>query len=131
MGSRWVPQGLLAIYTSENLSTAVLETLVYIDPNHVSNHFVFIKAEVPDDITMDEVSLADLSKDWQSGFEDDELQQVGAQWIDRGSSAILRVPSVVVPRERNIIINPQHEYFGKIILSPAEPFLFDNRLLRS
>jgi RES domain-containing protein len=131
VGSRWVPQGLLAIYTSENLSTAVLETLVHIDPNHFRNHFVFIKAEVPDDITMDEVSLADLPKDWQSRFEDDELQQVGAQWIDRGSSAILRVPSVVVPQERNIIINPQHEDFGKIILSPAEPFLFDIRLLRS
>ena len=131
VGSRWVPQGLLAIYTSENLSTAVLETLVHIDPSHFSNHFVCLKAEVPDGITMDEVSLADLPKNWRSRFEDHELQQVGAQWIERGSSAILMVPSVVVPPERNIIINPQHKDFEKIALGPAEPFLFDVRLLRS
>jgi RES domain-containing protein len=130
VGSRWVPEGRLAIYTSENLSTAVLETLVHIDPNHFRDNFVCIKAEVPDNITMDEVSLADLPDDWQRRFEDSELQQVGAQWIDRGSSAVLIVPSAVVPQERNVIINPQHEDFGKIVLSPAEPYLFDTRLLR-
>lgn len=128
VGSRWVPEGLLAIYTSENLSTAVLEMLVHIDPNHFSNNFVCIKAEVPENIAVDEVALADLPKDWQSRFEDGELQQVGAQWIDRGSSAILMVPSAVVPQERNIIINPQHEDFDKIVLSPAEAFFFDPRL---
>jgi len=131
VGSRWVPEGLLAIYTSENLSTAVLEMLVHIDPNHFSNNFVCIKAEVPENITVDEVSLADLPKDWQSRFEDGELQQVGAQWIDRGSSAVLMVPSAVVPQERNIIINPQHEDFDRIVLSPAEAFFFDPRLLKN
>jgi RES domain-containing protein len=131
VGGRWVPEGLLAIYTSENLSTAVLETLVHLDPNHFSNNFVCIKADIPDTIPMDEVSLADLPKDWQSRFEDSELQQVGAEWIDRGSSAILIVPSAVVPQERNIIINPQHEDFEKIVLSPAEPYVFDTRLLKN
>lgn len=130
VGSRWVPEGLLAVYTSEYLSTAVLEMLVHIDPNHFSNNFVSIKAEIPDTISMDEVSLADLPGDWQSRFEDSELQQVGAEWIARGSSAVLIVPSAVVPQERNIIINPQHEDFDKIIISPVESYIFDTRLLR-
>lgn len=130
-GSRWVPEGLLAIYTSENLSTAVLETLVHIEPSHFSYNFVCIKAEIPDDITMDELSLADLPQDWQSRFEDSELQQVGAEWIVRGSSAILIVPSAVVPQERNIILNPRHPDFGKIVVGPAEPFIFDIRLRKS
>lgn len=126
-----MPEGLLAVYTSENLSTAVLETLVHIDPNHFSNNFVSIKAEIPDTIPIDEVSLSGLPDDWQSRFEDSELQQVGVEWIDRGSSAVLIVPSAVVPQERNIIINPQHEDFDKIIISPAEPYIFDTRLLKS
>jgi RES domain-containing protein len=131
VGSRWVPEGLLAVYTSEYLSTAVLETLVHIDPSHFSDTFVCIQAEIPDHVTVDEVSLADLPKDWQSRFEDSELQEVGADWIDRGSSVILRVPSAVVPQERNIIINPQHEDFAKIVLGPAHPYVFDTRLLKT
>ncbi|WP_090249991.1 RES family NAD+ phosphorylase [Ectothiorhodospira marina] len=131
VGSRWVPEGLLAVYTSENLSTAVLETLVHINPNHFSSHFVCIRAEIPEPIPMDEVSLADLPEDWRSRFEDRELQQVGAEWIERGSSAILIVPSAVVPQERNIIINPRHEDFAKITVGAAEPYLFDTRLLKS
>jgi RES domain-containing protein len=131
VGSRWAPAGLRVVYTSEHLSTAVLETLVHIDPNHFSNHFVCIQAEIPEQIPMDEVALADLPKDWQRRFEDSELQQVGADWIDRGSSAVLIVPSAVVPQERNIMINPQHQDFEKIVLGPAEPYLFDTRLLKN
>lgn len=131
VGSRWVPEGLLAVYASENLSTAVLETLVHIDPNHFSNNFVYIKAEIPDSIPMDEVFLDDLPNDWQSRFEDHELQQVGAEWIARGTSAILMVPSAVVPQERNVVINPEHEDFDKIVFSPAEAYTFDTRLLKT
>ena len=68
---------------------------------------------------------------WQSRFEDSELQQVGAEWIGRGSSAILMVPSAVFPQERNIMINPQHRDFEKIVVCPAEPFVFDARLRKS
>lgn len=68
---------------------------------------------------------------WQSRFEDSELQQVGAGWIGRGSSAILMVPSAVFPQERNIMINPQHRDFEKIVVCPAEPFVFDARLRKS
>ena len=130
VGSRWVPKGLLAVYASENVSTAVLETLVHIDPNHFRNNFFYIKAEIPDDIPMDEVFLDDLPADWQIRLEDDALQQVGAEWIARGSSVVLIVPSAVVPQERNIIINPEHEHFAKIMFGPVEPYPFDTRLLR-
>ncbi len=60
-----------------------------------------------------------------------ELRQVGAEWIERGSSAVLIVPSAVVPHERDIITNPQQADFDEIVLGPAEPYFFDTRLLKS
>lgn len=131
VGSRWVPEGLLAVYTSEHLSTAVLESLVHMEPNHFSNNFVSIRAEIPDTIAIDEVDLEALPDDWQDRYEDAQLQQVGEEWIARGSSAVLIVPSAVVPQERNIIINPQHEDFSSIIIHDPEAFSFDGRLLKT
>ncbi len=129
-GSRWVPEGLLAVYTSEHISTAVLETLVHIDPGHLGNNHALIAADIPDDIAMDEVDLAALPPNWRERYEDDTLQQVGRDWIDRASSAILIVPSAIIPQERNIIINPQHPDFGVITTDTPENFKFDGRLMK-
>ena len=61
-------------------------------------------------------------------YEDETLQQVGREWIAAGNSAMLLVPSAVVPQEHNIILNPEHPDFGAIKIGQAQPFLFDGRL---
>lgn len=127
-GSRWVPEGLLAVYASEHLSTAVLETLVHMDPSHFGDNHVIIAADIPDDLPMDVVNLESLESNWQHRYEDAELQQVGKDWIERGECAVLIVPSAVVPHERNSILNPDHQDFAKIRIHPPEPFTFDGRL---
>lgn len=130
VGSRWVPKGQLAVYASEHLSTAVLETLVHMEPAHFGNNFVYCSALIPDELPMDEVSYDGLPDDWQARNDDAQLQQVGLDWIDRASSAILIVPSAVVPYERNIIINPAHRDFDSIKIDTMKPFVFDHRLQR-
>lgn len=127
-GSRWVPEGYLAVYTSEHLSTAVLENLVHMDPAHFTSNHVMIAADIPDTLTMDAISVESLESDWQVRYEDEVLQQVGKDWIARGQSAVLIVPSAVVPYERNVILNPSHPDFASITLHPSEPFFFDGRL---
>ncbi len=129
-GSRWVPEGLLAVYTSQHISTAVLETLVHIDPGHFGNNHVLIAADIPDEIAMDEVDTTALPSNWRELYEDDTLHQVGQDWLNRASSAVLIVPSAVVPQESNVIINPLHPDFVKIQIKEPEEFQFDGRLIK-
>ncbi|MCG7868785.1 MAG: RES family NAD+ phosphorylase [Candidatus Thiodiazotropha taylori] len=128
-GSRWVPSGYSAVYTSTHLSLAVLETLVHIDPFHLKNNFVVLQAEISEEIDIETLQPDTLPDDWQDGYEDPRLQAIGQDWIERASSAVLIVPSAIVPVERNIIINPLHSDFKHIKISDPAPFRFDGRLM--
>ena len=50
------------------------------------------------------------------------------EWAARGRKAILAVPSVIVPEERNYLLNPLHADFEKLTFGKAKPFSFDPRL---
>jgi RES domain-containing protein len=43
----------------------------------------------------------------------------------------LSVPSAVIPKERNYILNPAHPDFARIVFASPEPFDFDDRLARA
>jgi len=126
VGSRWVPEGMLAIYTSESISLAVLENLVHFEQRHFGENHVLIAVTIPDD---SHVNIDSLPDNWRSLYEDSILQEIGQDWINNGDSAILIVPSAVVPREKNYILNPLHVDFGEIITLNPEPLVIDTRLL--
>jgi RES domain-containing protein len=48
-----------------------------------------------------------------------------------GSSALLVVPSVIVPEEFNVLINPQHPDSARITAAKVRKWLYDPRLTRS
>ena len=56
-------------------------------------------------------------------------QRVGDDWVSRGASLLLRVPSAVVPGEWNYLLNPAHPEFDASSLAPPERFRFDERLM--
>ena len=129
-GSRWVPEGYLSVYTSEHLSLAIVENLVRFEARHFGDRHVVIPVEIPDDIPMDEVRVESLPGAWETLYEDDLLEQVGRDWIEQAQSAVLIVPSAVFPQERNLILNPEHQDFHKIVVGEPQPFRFDGRLHR-
>ena len=47
----------------------------------------------------------------------------------QGSAAVLRVPSVLVPEEYNVVLNPAHPEHSRIRVMEVVPFRFDARLL--
>lgn len=55
-------------------------------------------------------------------------QQVGDQWGESEASAVLRVPSVVVPAEHNYLINPRHPEFEELEIGAPRPLALDLRL---
>jgi RES domain-containing protein len=49
--------------------------------------------------------------------------------VQASTSAVLSVPSAVVPAERNYLLNPAHPDFERIEMGEPRPFRFDQRLL--
>lgn len=58
----------------------------------------------------------------------DPTQAVGRDWILDGDSAVLSVPSAIIPEERNYVHNVGHPDFNRIEFLRSKPFRFDPRL---
>lgn len=127
-GSRWVPKGLPATYTSATLSLAALELFVHTDLDLEPADLCAISADIPDDLAVHELALSELPANWREIPAPEELQELGRSWIVEGKAAILSVPSVVVPRERNYVLNPAHAGFHRIQIGEAHDFSFDPRM---
>lgn len=126
-GSRWVPEGVLVVYTSQSLSLAILENLVHMDVRHFPAEHIVIPVDIPDSIDIEEVEVESLPDDWQRFDDYSHLHPIGQDWVTRAESAILIVPSVVAPGESNFVINPEHPDFKKLVIGDPFPFEFDGR----
>jgi RES domain-containing protein len=49
-------------------------------------------------------------------------------WVRSGLSVCLQVPSVIIPEEFNLLVNPSHPDFGKLSFSDSTAFKFDPRM---
>ena len=125
-GGRWNSRGTSMVYTSATLSLATLESLVHLTPPIVFN-YVFISIEF-DKTLVETVDPATLNFDWKDSPPPLVTQSFGDQWIREARSAVLKLPSTIIPTEYNYLINPVHRDFKKIRLSTPVKFSFDPRL---
>ncbi len=116
------------VYTAHTQSLALLEMLVQDSP--LRAHYVMIPARFPERI-VEHIDPATLPADWRDISARGELQQIGATWSQARASAVLAVPSAVVPAESNYLINPDHTDFAHVEIGTREEWLTDPRLLRS
>jgi RES domain-containing protein len=128
-GGRWNSVGVAMVYTSEHQSLAALEVRVHINTTKNLNRYKCFAFEF-DEKMMKVFPDASLPKDWQQEPPPASLQRLGDAWVRAGESAILAVPSVIIPNERNFLLNPGHPDFGRIKRAKSEDFAFDPRLLR-
>lgn len=126
-GARWTPRGVRAVYTSATLSLAALERFVHVDPDLEPPDLVAVAADV-EDVAIESVAPADLPGTWRTYPAPPTLARIGLRWLNDARTAVLSVPSVVIPHERNFILNPAHGDFGKLAIAPPEPFSFDPRM---
>jgi RES domain-containing protein len=127
VGSRWNNAGRRMAFSSPTASLALLEILVHIDRRMLPTDFVLVEADVPDDAIAD-LSLVDLPADWRSNPPGAGTRRIGDQWLESASSLGLRVPSVVIPSESNVLLNPLHERAVGIGVKSIEPLEIDRRL---
>ncbi len=116
------------IYTASTLSLAALEALVHFAIDTAPVDYIALTIRVPDS-AVEHLANKDLPADWYATPPPAACQELGARWAAKAQSIGLAVPSVVVPSETNILLNPLHPNFDKVVLEKQEPFLFDSRLL--
>lgn len=127
-GGRWTPRGLAATYASATLSLAVLERFVNLDPDLEPTDLVAASVEFSPQVSMQVVQIADLPSDWRQYPAPESLQSIGGRWLESAKTAVLSVPSVVIPHERNYVLNPIHPDLARLTISHPEPFSFDPRM---
>jgi hypothetical protein len=107
----------------------VLEYLVHVDPRDMPGDLVARPAVIPDELAIRRIQIDGLPAGWQSYPAPEELAGLGTEWIRRGATAVLAVPSVVIPTEWNYLLNPAHPDFERIDVGASQPYSFDPRLL--
>jgi RES domain-containing protein len=127
-GGRWNLPGMALLYTAEQRAMALLETLVHLPVEDLPDDMYLMTLEVPDDTSREILTPDDLPADWQRLSMPQPTATIGHAWLQSGSSLSLQVPSVVVPQERNLLLNPAHPEFIRVRLLDAQPFHFDERL---
>lgn len=122
---RWTPKGNLAVYTSESLALATLEVFVHTESNAIP--LISIHAFLAENITVEEIKIDDLPSIWQEESAYPSLQAIGEDWLRSKRTAVLKVPSVIIPFEYNYILNPKHPEL-KISTNTSFDFKFDRRM---
>jgi RES domain-containing protein len=127
-GGRWNVPGYRAVYTSAHISLAILEILVHAGEPEDLEDWVVIPLELVDK-QVERLAAEKLPKDWRSKLE--LSQHLGTKWLTSGSSLALEVPSVIVPDESNILLNPLHADFESMKLGDPKHYLLDSRLWKA
>jgi len=107
----------------------MLEMLVQDEP--LRARYVMIEARIPKGTTIDRVRIEDLPPDWRDIAGREKLQTIGTEWARKRSSAVLAVPSAVIPVETNYLLNPLHADFRRIRIGKPQKFETDLRLIKT
>ena len=129
-GGRWNTKGTPVIYTSESRSLASLEFLVHVPLAYEPLDLSIATISVPDDCPAEVIDASALPRAWRQYPAPTALADIGTDWVRRGDSLVLWVPSVLVPDESNIIINPSHPEMPDVAIADVRPYAFDDRLVK-
>lgn len=125
---RWHTRtGRQIVYTSSSRALCQLEKRVHTGGLAVKDQ-VLMRLDLPADAVLLDVSDLGLEPNWANDIA--LTRSLGDEWLRRGTSLGIWVPSFVEPLERNLLLNPMHPQYARIELSvERSPFEFDARLL--
>jgi RES domain-containing protein len=125
-GGRWNSTGQRAVYLSSTLSLAAMEIFVHLGEDAARLEYVYFDVAVPASVSI--LTLTHRPKGWRSEPPINASMRVGDRWLKAGKSALLEVPSAVIPSEMNLLLNPLHPDAAKLRIGTARVFNFDPRM---
>lgn len=123
-GGRWNSPGTAILYASGSIALAALELLVHLGRGQLLGSYRLFTLNIPD-ASVQRLDASDLPLDWRADPLPRSTARLGDGWVASGRSLALLVPSVIIPREYNLLISPAHPEFGAVA---SEPFDYDPRL---
>ena len=124
---RWHSRGRRIVYLADHPASALLEMLVHLDRDLIPNSYRLLRVMVPETIATSTVASEGLEIDWMD--QPDTTRRIGDRWLDQAATALLRVPSVIVPNAINVLLNPAHPDAAAVTIAEVIEAPFDPRLL--
>ena len=128
LGGRWNRRGDAVVYASPALSLASLELFVNLRPANVPPDLVAVPAILSDDVSSERWEIASLPRNWRDVPPPETIQHLGSRWIHSLRTAALFVPSIVIPEEFNVLLNPVHPDYARLEVGRPRKFQFDARM---
>lgn len=125
-GGRWNKKGTPVLYTGESKEIALLETIVHTPPMLVPDLDI-LTLEIPDN-SITEIRIVDLPSNWIDYPAPSILAEIGENWVKKGETIALKVPSCIIHSACNYILNCRHSEYNKVKLIEHKNFHFDSRL---
>jgi RES domain-containing protein len=126
-GGRWNPKGVPLLYYASSLALSALEKRAHTPAASLGRLWRVIEIDVPDD-EVGTLMHALLPENWRDQPAPDSTKTVGQEWAASLSSLCLKVPSVIIPIESNVLINPVHPKITTARHIRTDDFRFDARL---
>lgn len=128
VSGRWHQSGKNPIlYTSSNVSLAILECLVHLPSVVKPPNLVLLTLEIPD-TEVAKIEINDLPENWDKKGYFDSVQQWGVDWLKSKASLAIMVPSIT-SADFNILINPLHSKFHSVKITGSRSITLDDRLI--
>ncbi len=129
-GGRWNSANVPVVYVSASLAMAALEKYVHL-PKPVPARMELVRFRLRfDSALVEQVDPENLPPDWQEAPAPLSTAAIGDQWVSSARSAVLAIPSALIPEETNYLFNPAHPDFRKIEIEAPEAFAIDYRIAR-
>ncbi len=128
-GGRWHHRGRPVVYLAESPAGALVEALVHVQASRAGElpaHYQLLEVAVTDDAVAEPPPLPD-GLSWRNDVA--LTRSLGEAWLASGRSLLLRVPSAVVGRSHNCLLNPLHPQAGGCRVLSVQRYPFDGRLV--
>lgn len=126
-GGRWNSKGTPLVYCATSIALATLETVHCLRNGSLPFNRYLVRIDLPDAVWSARQVLDPLPGGWDAIPAGLSARMAGDAWVASGSSALLLVPSVIVPDEYNVLINAQHADAGAIVAAAVKRWIYDPR----
>ncbi|GGY05108.1 RES family NAD+ phosphorylase [Paludibacterium paludis] len=124
-GGRWNPVGVPAVYAASSISLAMLEILIH--ARSLPLDYFVMALSVPME-GVKSVRAPALPAGWDRLNDQSASQQAGTRHVFQANRFGVLLPSVVVPEEQNLVLNPLHPLMRRVTVKELRPLRPDPRL---
>ena len=129
-GGRWNNKGTPVVYTSESIALAAWEKYIHVNRTQkgviplAAVNLNLVRIMIPEDIEI--VDITKFATNWKNDLA--FSKDIGSNWAISKKTIALKVPSRLLPKCFNYILNPLHPKLSKVVIKDVEKFSFDPRI---